>query len=225
MRGKELELNLKKLASLGCGFKVDYLDLASDPEQTIIDSLNFFWTDEKLFIMLIGVLKHRISDLIHVERLVSLAKKLSNDELIILMVIADKMVRLGDRRFKLVEQKLKRRGMKLSKSPNKLYSGKYLLDKWGLDPSFKKYKIIVPKLFEEAEKKFFNRKHILENNPWLRIRALVGSNYRADLIYLKSANIVDSPAKAYKIVGCERSTAYKIWDSISEVGNLEKLIA
>lgn len=224
MKGKSLETQKKALASIGCGFRTDLPKFPADPEQTILDSLDFFWSDEKLFVMLIGVLSHRISSLIHVERLVSLSKNLTKDQRIVLMVIADKMIKLGDRRYKLIEQKLKRRGMKLSNFP-KLYSSPFYLEKHGTDPSFKKYGSKIPNIFNEDPKKFFTLKHIVSNHPWLKIRALVGANYRADLIYLKSAGIVESPASSYKIMGCERATAYRLWDSIALVEDLEKLIA
>ncbi len=140
------------------------------------------------------------------------------------MVLSDKMVQLGDRRFKLVEKKLKRRGNKITKIPD-LYSSKFYLEKWGIDPNFKKYKIIVPDFFKEDSKKFFTLKTILAQHPWLKMRALIGANYRADLVFLKYSGAVKSPAEAYRMMGSERATAYRLWNSIALIEGLEKFVA
>jgi hypothetical protein len=68
---------LNNLASIGCGFRCNIPKEAADPERVLLDGLRYFWTDEKLFAMLLGVLVNRIHHLIHVERLVALAQNLS----------------------------------------------------------------------------------------------------------------------------------------------------
>lgn len=182
------------------------------------------WTDHKLFTMLLSVLVHRIHSLVHVERLLSFAENISDDEKIVLMVIADKMVELGDRRFNLLIKKLKQRRQQVSSIPE-IHSQPYFIKKWGLDPNFLKFKIEVPKYFEQPEKKFYSLKGILDANPWLKVRALVGANYRADLIYLKFSGRVETPAEALKVLSCSKATVYRLWDSISHVETLDRLIA
>ncbi|USN47508.1 MAG: hypothetical protein H6626_15245 [Pseudobdellovibrionaceae bacterium] len=215
---------IQDLASLGCGFYSNPPQEVPDPEKVIINSLKLFWTDHKLFTMLLSTLTHRIHSLIHVERLLSFAEDISDDERIILMVIADKMVDLGDRRFNLLITKLKKRGLRVSSIPE-IHTQPYFIKKWGLDPNFLKFKIEVPKYFEQPEKKFYTLRGILDSNPWLKIRALVGANYRADLIYLKFSGRVKTPTEALQVLSCSKATVYRLWDSISLVENLEKLIA
>ncbi|MCB0341367.1 MAG: hypothetical protein KDD59_03915 [Bdellovibrionales bacterium] len=78
--------------------------------------------------MLLSVLVHRIHSLVHVERLLSFAENISDDEKIVLMVIADKMVELGDRRFNLLIKKLKQRRQQVSSIPE-IHSQPYFIKK------------------------------------------------------------------------------------------------
>ncbi len=224
MGDKGKDLVLQNLASLGCGFYTDPPEHVADPERVIVDSLQSFWTDQKLFTMLLATLTHRIHDLIHVERLLSLAESLSQDEKIILMVIADKMVDLGDRRFSLIVSKLKKRGQKVSSIPE-IHSRPYFHKKWGLDPNFQKFKMKVPNYFEQPTKKLYTLKGILAGNPWLKMRALIGSNYRADLVYLKASRQIENPKDAIEALSCSTATIYRLWSSISLVDDLEDLTA
>ena len=65
-----------------------------DPEMTVLRTLKYYWTANDVFFMLFALLKFRIGSLIHVERLVKLAKlnSLSNDENILLIAVSKKLV-------------------------------------------------------------------------------------------------------------------------------------
>ena len=54
---------------------------------------------------------------------------------------------------------------------------------------------------------------------------MIGSNYRPDIIYLKSTGMAQTAYQAAKIAGCNTSTATRIWKSVESVPNLKKLIA
>lgn len=198
--------------------------MPADPEKTLLESLKFFWEDHELFIMVLGTLVHRIHQLVHIERLIKLAQDISDDHKLILMVICDKLVGAGDARFKIPIKKLKKRGRRLSRIPE-FHKNNYLKKKWGLDPNFLKAHVEVPAYFNVEPKKFYALKEILKNNPWLKIRTLVGPNHRADLIYFKSSGLASSPSEAISLMTCSRSTVYRLWDSISMWEGLEKLVA
>ena len=217
-------LILQKLTSLGCAFSQGEPNLSADPEKTILDSLCLFWQEPKFFTMLIGALEHGIHQFIHVERLISLAQDLTEDEKILLMVISDKMMRINDRRFHLVIKKLKKRGQMIS-SVLEEHKSPYLLKTYGKDPSFAKFKIEVPDYFTQPEKKFFTIKGTLKRNAWLKIRSLIGPNYRADLAYLLSVEQVKTPLEAMKILGCSQGTVYRLWNSLLLVDDIKKLVA
>ncbi|MCB0370736.1 MAG: hypothetical protein KDD45_15265 [Bdellovibrionales bacterium] len=213
---------IKNLTTLGCGFYSDPPESIPDPEKVIIDSLKFFWIDQKLFSMLLSVLIYRIHSLIHVERLLTIAEGISEDEKILLMVIADKMIDLGDRRFNLIIRKFKKKGQQISNIPE-IHKQIYFVKKWGLDPNFLKFKIKVPDYFKQPEKKFYSLKGILSNNPWLKIRAIVGANYRADLVYLKFSGRVKTPMQAIEALACSKATVYRLWESISLIEDIDNL--
>jgi hypothetical protein len=139
------------------------------------------------------------------------------------MVVADKMIRIGDRRFELVIKTFKERKEKL-KNIDPVLQSPYLIDKHGKDKSFQRFGWNIPDLYNEPSRKFFTLKGILANNAWLRLRALIGANYRADLIYLKAGRKVDNPSQALKVLGSSKATTYRLWEAISLIEDIENMV-
>ena len=104
------------------------------------------------------------------------------------------------------------------------YSDPFLISKYGEDEEFKEFGLKLAKIDPEDEKKILDLPSILKSHPWLKIRALVGANFRADLVYWMSLKILKNPNQAAKLLGCSRETAYRLWKEISLFENIEKII-
>ncbi len=180
-----------RLFSLGCAYSITSKPNPADLEQTILDGLRYYWESNDLFFMLYGLLVHRIGHLVHIERLTLLAKKksLKKDELVLLLCLSQKLINHGHKGFGTVIKKLGSRNIKFSSLP-KSETNSFLIKRWGLDLDFKKFGAQVRTLPIENPKKFFTHERIFKMNIWLSLRALVGANNRADILYLKTQNIV-----------------------------------
>jgi hypothetical protein len=55
------------------------------------------------------------------------------------------------------------------------------------------------------------------------MRALIGPNFRADIAYLMAARIVENAHQASKTLGCNAETAYRLWRTLENAPDLEKL--
>ncbi|MDC0980313.1 hypothetical protein OAQ84_01115 [Bdellovibrionales bacterium] len=212
---------IQKLSSLGCNFALNKKNLVVDPEKTIIEALDYFWIDKKIFTMLIGLTKHRIYHIVNTKRLYSLSANLSDSKKALLGVLALKVANHSkDDRFKELSDKIKRTNVKINKCP-KQYSDPFYLDRKGIDKDFKKFKLTVADFFDEQpEKKFKTLKKIYSENLWLRLRALIGPEYRADAIYLKVSGLAGNQIQATKILGCNKSSTSRIWASIRNIDDL-----
>ncbi len=224
MKDKEIQPYLRDLVSLGCAYAIKRPVKVADPENTILSSLRLYWDKPDIFQMLVGVLVHRIYDLIHVERLFSLAQDLSVEEKILLKGICHKLHMKGDKRYSLITGKLNTGRSKIVDVPKANFDP-YLLKQYGLDKDFLKFKVKMLDGHIPPERKFFTKASIVENNAWLRLRVLVGPTYRSDLVYLKSAKIVKTPVEAIALMGCSRAVVYDLWNKLSACENLESLIA
>jgi hypothetical protein len=220
MKDKDLENLTKELSYLGCAFFKCFSDKTPDPEKTILKALSCFWDKPDMFSMLIGALYYRVHGLIHVERLLSLATNLTEDEKILLKVISHKLVLKGDKRFNLILKKLPTKKKKLSSIPEDL-KDPYLLKSLGVDESFKFFKMKVADGLLPEEKKFYQKSAIIKNNMWLRFRVLIGPTYRADLAYLKASKSVKTPLEAFKVLGCSRAVAYDLWSKLSPIQDVK----
>ena len=217
---------ISKLSSLGCAFNVKPPLVSTDPERCIIESLRFYWEYNNIFFMIYSLLENRISHLIHIERLVSLAKNayIKPDEKILLIALCNKLAEKGDHRFELISKKFYKKGLKMNNPPKNECSA-HLIKIWGMEPSLLFFGVKVRSFYKVNEKKFFTLKEICERNGWLKLRAMVGSNYRSDILYLKSTGIAKTAYQAAKIAGCNTSTATRIWKSVGCIPDLKKLIA
>lgn len=214
-----------KLTSLGCAYSVKPPSECADLEKTILESLKYYWSSNDIIFMLYGLLKHKLHHLVHVERLIILAQreKLTDDELVILLVLAQKLVDDGNDRFKAIIRKLQRKNLKMSSPPKSEVDG-HLIERWGLDSHLEKYGVEVRQWSAEPEKKFLTMKGIFKINPWLALRALVGPNNRADILYLKLYKIVPTANQAINYLSCSRDAAYRHWNATENVELLKVIV-
>lgn len=196
-----------------------------DPEMTLLRTLKCYWTANDVFFMLFALLKFRIGSLIHVERLIKLAMQgsLSNDEKILLIAVSKKLVKLGDHRFKAVYKHLYEPNMKLQTLP-RLQSGKAIVKHHGAEESLLEFGAEVMK-FKVDDRKLHSLNMIMKRNDWIKLRILMGVNYRADVTFLKSTGQADKASQISQILGCDLSTASKNLKYIDEFKNLKKILS
>ena len=217
---------IKKLSSLGCAFNIKSPSVSTDPEHCIIESLRFYWEYNDIFFMIYSLLENRISHLIHIERLANLAKNsyIKPDERILLIALCNKLAEQGDHRFELISKKFYRKGLKMH-NPPKNECSTHLIKMWGTEPSLLPFGVKARSFYKVSEKKLFTLKEIYKRNTWLKLRAVIGPNYRSDVLYLKSTGMAKTAYQAAKIAGCNTSTATRIWKSVEYIPDLKKLIA
>ena len=206
-------------------FNVKLPSVPTDPEHCIIESLRFYWEYNDIFFMIYSLLENRISHLIHIERLASLAEKayIKSDEKVLLIALCNKLAEKGDHRFKLIFKKLYKKGLKMY-NPPKNESSAHSIKIWGTEPSLLAFGVKVRLFYKVNEKKLFTLKEIYKRNTWLKLRVMIGPNYRADILYLKSTGMTKTAYQAAKIAGCNTSTATRIWKSVEYIPDLKKLI-
>jgi len=215
----------RMMKALGCAIrsecKVSFLDC--DPEKQLLKSLKYYWQNNSVFFLVYTSLVNRIYPYIHVDRLVKLAKNslLSNDELCLLIAVCNNLSE-KDRRFKMVMNKLYRSKLKME-SPPENESDKYLISEWGEELSLKKFGVSVRSFYIEKNAKLFSLKTTFELNPWLKYRALFGSNTRADAAYIILNSVNDIHAsEVSRIISSTRQAVGKYYKDLKLIRN-EKL--
>ena len=115
---------------------------------------------------------------------------------------------------------------KMKPKPGKIFEkcDEFLLEKYGEDTEFLDFGIRLPKVIPEENKKLLSQSAVLSGNPWLRLRALLGSNYRADITFARLAKLVSNAYGAMKLLKCSKETSYRIWSSLEE-SQVDKLIS
>lgn len=213
------------LSSLGCNFAVQEFGQVSDPELTLIQALDSFWQDKKLFSMVISLLKFRIFHLINMKRLFALSKNLDSDRKILLKVVSKKVGAFtGDVRFLELDKKIKVKKDHRLTVPKK-YEDPFYIQRRGCDKDFAKVGCKIAHFFEDQpERKLKTLKRIYSENQWLRLRALVGPDYRADALFLLKANPKRTQSDLAKTLGCNKSSISRIWSSLKNVEDLVSLI-
>ena len=201
------------LISLGFSYAGVPSKNSPDPEKTLVATLSLFHEDQKLYRMLLAWME-RFGDLVHVERMATYLADLSPNERFILGVTALKLFNTGDTRFKSLFERIRKEKPKYDLP----LSGQdeYLIEKNGLDPEFKFFGIKTAKITPADSKKLHSRKFVLESNLWLRFRALLGTNYRADIAFVRTSRLVDTAYGAMKFLHCSKETSYRIWGSLEE---------
>ncbi|MBI4405467.1 MAG: hypothetical protein HY537_14990 [Deltaproteobacteria bacterium] len=206
--------NKHALLSLGFAFHGKIPKVACDPEKTLLRVLPAFFCDRKLFRMLLAWL-NIVSDLLHVERLSSLAEALPSELKKVLLVLSLKLLK-RDRRWKIVKTHL---NAEIDDKPLEVpaeFRDPYLISKYGIDEEFQTIKVKVARILPEDEKKILSLQGILRANGWLRLRALIGPNFRADVAYLYISGQATGPAETARVLQCARDTAYRNWRALEE---------
>jgi hypothetical protein len=211
-----------QLLSLGFAFHGRIPKTSADPEKSILDLLPALVEDRKVFRMLLAWLGV-VSELIHIERLKALSEASPIRSKLVLGVVALKVAR-SDRRWKLLADSMKNA---IAGNPHELIlprelSDPYLKSKYGKDEEFAKFGVELATILPEDEKKILTLRGILRVNTWLRLRALMGANFRADVAYLFLAG-VGGPAAAARVLGCSRDTAYRNWRALEEA-NIREIL-
>jgi hypothetical protein len=213
-----------ELISLGFSFYGESSRLPADPERTVLKIVSLIETEPKIFRMLLKWLE-LTRELIHVERLKSLSQDLDQKFLLVLGAVSLKQVHQGDRRFSTLVEMAKKKKPQLKKMGRlpTLESDAYLIEKHGIDPEFLEFSIEVPKYDSASDKKILALSQIVSAHPWLKLRALMGANFRADLAYLMVTEQVKNPYQAAKLLGCSMETSYRLWKGIELYPDLKRL--
>lgn len=221
MNNKAFNSMKPDLIALGFAYYGSPSPLPPDPEKTIIQIIKLFSEDQKIYRIMLAWFE-RFGDLIHVERIASQINQLSDFEKIILGVTALKMVNAGDSRFKSIVSKIKHKKIKL----NIEISGQdeFLIEKHGLDKEFNFFSIKTSKILPADSKKLIDRDFIIKNNLWLRLRLLLGTNFRADIAFVRLNHLAQNAYGAMKLLNCSKETSYRIWNSLAEAG-VESIIS
>ncbi len=213
MNNSSFESIKPALISLGFSYMGEPSKHSPDPEKTLVAALSHFQEDQKLYRMLLAWME-RFGDLIHVERLATYSKELSPNERLILGVTALKLLNAGDTRFKTLFERVRKEKLKYTLPLTG--NDPYLIEKNGIDPEFKVFGVKTAKITSSDPKKLLSRKFVLENNLWLRFRALLGTNYRADIAFVRTSRLVDTAYGAMKFLHCSKETSYRIWGNLEE---------
>lgn len=180
-----------------------------DPERLIVATIPLLKNDRKLLSLSISWIS-AYSDLLHVERLKQLAKKtLLTVDLPWFHAIGNKIAKT-DPRWKIL---------------GKQQADKIAISQWdelqslriGLDPDFEDAGIRIAKFATDVEKKRLDRRKILEMNPLFSIRTLFGSNWRADILWIKNRRPSLSSYAIAKELGCNTETVYRISKQIEKL--------
>jgi hypothetical protein len=139
--------------------------------------------------------------------------------------VALKRVKSGDRRFSMVADWV-RRSVGKRRAPKRYElesSDPYLISKQGRDEELNAFGINAAAIAPVNSKKLLPTDEILKRNAWLRLRALIGANFRADLAYLMAHNRSTNAYQAAKIAGCSVETAYRLWKGLKHYPRIERL--
>lgn len=66
--------------------------------------------------------------------------------------------------------------------------------------------------------KIVPRSEILSRNPWLRLRALMGSTTRTDVLFVYLTKMAVNPYRAAKLLGVAYESARSLWKAAEETG-------
>jgi hypothetical protein len=94
----------------------------------------------------------------------------------------------------------------------------FLVARAGSDPSFEAFGWAIPALDRSKErfpqkKKLYTRDEVMCRSPWLRLRAAVGANWRADLLFAMLFGLAKNANQASRLLGCSYETAYRSWEA------------
>jgi hypothetical protein len=212
---------LPDLVSIGIAFGREKPKIPADIEQTIIKALPFLRSDLKVLNLLI-TWASEMGDLVHVERLKALANELDSVDVAFLGAIS-RYTQAKFRKWNLISVFSKK---KLPRNFSyKLPAKMTLAVDYGQCPaeeSFKKFGLIVPTVLLSDHKKLIPRKYLVEDNLRFKLRALFGTNWRADIAYLMFREKNINASQISKQLRCSYETAHRIKRSFEE-SNLRDL--
>lgn len=232
-------------AQLGIAFAVSRPSAAIDPERLLLASLPHMAQDRKL-LRLVTTWLGDFGELIHLERLLGLVKSrpasLGSGAMVearLLGGLARTAVASGDRRWlKLAERCKKALAEGAPEEASQEGSATFLVTRDGADLHFFEFGLTVASLtgqqrpgFESnPSKKLLTRETIVAENPWLRLRVALGTNWRADLVFAVLAGLAANPFQAARLLGCSYETAHRTWRScegakVHELFNTQALFA
>ncbi len=206
---------IENFAALGIAYNCQKPNFYADPEQSLIDSIGIMSRDHKTLKLVICWLQN-YEDFIHLERLKALIKVAPTTTKAWLGGIAQSMYA---RRWASIIRELD--GVVLKNTePNEFLE--LQVKRLGADPNFKNFGIHIPLLdLTGIEKKLLTREHVLKRHFWLRLRALFGANWRADIAWQMHLDPNQTPYQVAKILGCNTETAYRNWKALQQANAVE----
>lgn len=213
------------LQNLGVSVRGSYqVENVLDPEVLFLRFLKLYWSDNSSFFLILKSLRHRIGHLININRLIKLAEvtQISNDEKCLLIAVCEILSKDVEPNFVQVYKKLYNKNLNMS-DPPKTEVDKFLISEYGVEESLLKFNVKVRKFYNESEKKLLTYDAIFKINPWLKYRAVIGPNTRADVLYLFFKKVGMNYSQIAKKALCSRQAVHKICSKL-EVSSFEKLL-
>lgn len=210
---------------MGCQLALGPSERTPDPEKTIIQCLEFFWLDKKFFTLLLGLVKYRLTPLVNEKRLIDLGQKLDSNRRALLFVLMHKAhAHNNNPRARRIARAIWKKGLTLSTIPEN-YQNDFYISRKGVDKDFLRVKAKVAGFFDDQpEKKFQTSGQLYHSNPWLRLRALIGTDHRSDVLFLKASESQLSQREIVDRLGCHKSSVSRILASIKDFGDLSHFI-
>ena len=87
----------------------------------------------------------------------------------------------------------------------------------GRDEHFESFGLLIPRVLPAKPAKLLKRETTLRQHPWLRLRALFGANWRADIVWLMIQQPEMTPYQVSRRLGCNTETAYRNHRLLKEV--------
>lgn len=211
--------------ALGIAFDVE-LPVAAfvDPEAALLATAYHAGRDRKLLVLVAAWLDE-FSDLVHVERLLALLRRdrsvTESDGSLGIRVLGGWAHRLArsDRRWARIASECKallerRHAGDVPENED----DSYLVKRDGKDPHFAAFGWKIPRLDRTDErssrkKKLYLRDAILARNPWLRLRTVVGANWRADILFAQLFGLAENAHQVSKLLGCSYEAAHRGWQA------------
>lgn len=204
---------INRWASLGIAFSAR-ASAPADPEATIIETLSQMKEDRKFLGLLLGWLRE-YGDLVHIQRLRSLAVAIPVEERCWLGGVARHAGKFDHRWHAIVNAVQKG----WHSDPPEIVTSKLdrlVAKKNSSDQEFAAFGITIPTAKVADSKKLRLRSRVLKEHGWLRLRALFGSNWRADIAWLMLQDAEQTPYQVAKVLGCNMETAYRNWKALKE---------
>jgi hypothetical protein len=216
----------ERLKSLGVAFALPLADAPADPEETILDCLKYYWRYNDFFFFCYTLLRFDLGPRVNVDRLIALTEKrrLDNDELILLLALCRKIAAHGAPDFEKVVAKFHHPDLTM-KSPPEDEDSAWLIHQWGVEESLEIYGVRVRSFYLERKDKIFRPEITLEKNLWLKIRSVLGSNFKADIAFFKLSGQALCAEDAANLAGCSLPEAVRHWKTLLAIDSVQKLVA